>query len=71
MKQFFNSTFFVFIVGWMLGSIVMSVIVRMDSTNLMIDDKITVKEQVYRVSDIKVIDAKNIVLNVYKIGKNK
>jgi hypothetical protein len=74
MKDFLDSTYFLvaltMFTGFVIGCIV-SYAINLDGINLRVDDKIIVEQKVYRVSDIKVIDTKNIVLNVYKIGESK
>lgn len=74
LKEFLDSSFFMVslcvIIGFIAGMLTFYLI-NLDGINLRVDDKIRVKQKIYRVSDIKVIDTKNIVLNVYKIGENK
>ena len=55
---------FLTIISWML----------LDSyygENISVDKKIHIGQQLYRISDVKVIDSKNIVLNVYKLQEVK
>lgn len=73
-KEFFESAFFnitlAMVIGFVFG-IVLVHLVSLEGINLKVDDKIRVEQKVYRISDIKVIDTKNIVLNVYQISENK
>ena len=72
--EFFESAFFnvtiAVIIGFVFG-VAVAHLISLEGINLKVDDKIKVEQKTYRVSDIKVIDTKNIVLNVYKIGENK
>ena len=74
LKEFLDSSFFMVslcvIIGFIAGMFT-RYLIDLEGINLKVDDKIRVEQKVYRISDIKVIDAKNIVLNVYKIGENK
>lgn len=70
--EFFESAFFKMIFAMVIGftfGITVAHLVSLEGINLKVDDKIKVEQKTYRVSDIKVIDTKNIVLNVYKIGE--
>lgn len=72
--EFFESAFFYITIAVVIGfvfGIGVAYSTILDGINLKVDDKIKVEQNIYRVSDIKVIDTKNIVLNVYKIGENK
>lgn len=72
--EFFESAFFKIIIAMVIGftfGITVAHLINLNGIYLKIDDKIKVEQKTYRISDIKVIDTKNIVLNVYKIGENK
>lgn len=72
LKEFLDSSFFMVslcvIIGFIAGMFT-SYLIDLEGINLKVDDKIRVEQKVYRISDIKVIDTKNIVLNVYRIGE--
>lgn len=74
LKEFVDSSFFMVslcvIIGFIFGMST-SYLIDLEGINLRVDDKIRVEQKIYRISDIKVIDTKNIVLNVYRIGENK
>lgn len=72
--EFFESAFFNIAIAMVIGFVFGMILAHLDTLdgiNLKVDDKIKVEQKTYRVSDIKVIDTKNIVLNVYKIGESK